>query len=199
MAGEQGTTETGFDARGQALDVVAMAGGAANVAAVRHVGNCIVVGVGDPSLMTEAGSSMAVGGVIVMEEAGVPAEQVVAAIELMTDIVAGTEDVRSTTGVRDENGHVMTFEHFALWEWRSLARRRQSEIQRLERDLAESRAQVDRLRAAEMLRLREAAARERCEGVLPERAEAVLGELEERVSAILDGIRTTRDACDGND
>lgn len=195
-----GCDEREAEAYGQALDIVTKAGGVGNIGSARHVGNCLAVAVVDPSLMTDEGAAVAVGGTLVMEEASVPADAVLMALRQLEDRQAGTEDIRSEPGYspRDEEGRYrhQVFENFDLWEWRRLARRRQTEIDRLERELAESRAQVDRLRGNEILRTREEARREACAGILPGRAEEVLSELEERVAAILGSIRDAREGTE---
>lgn len=89
-------------------------------------------------------------------------------------------------------GKPLCDEPFETRAWRMQAGELQEENERLRRELADARAQVDALRHAERLRTLEEKSRESCEGILPERAEAVLSELEERVSAMLDGIQMAR-------
>lgn len=93
---------------------------------------------------------------------------------------------------RESLGKPLYDEPFETRAWRTQARELQQANERLRRELADARAQVDALRQAERLRALEEERRESCEGILPERAEEVLSELEGRVSAMLDNIRAAQ-------
>lgn len=60
------------------------------------------------------------------------------ALRQLEDRQAGAEDIRSEPGYSpcDEEGRYrhQVFENFDLWEWRRMACRRQTEIDRLERE-----------------------------------------------------------------
>lgn len=91
-------------------------------------------------------------------------------------------------------------EPFETRAWRTQARGLQQANERLRRELADARAQVDELRRRERLRMLQEEAKESCQGILPDRADEVLSELEQRVSAMLDGIREAKVmTCDLDD